>query len=143
MAGVSPAAIAFMNGNSYTWDADIEIENSAGPEVIGSLNGSFTSGMGRPRPIYPANLDSVVKEEVLELKFTTSAPPQRLVPPLAIMQTSSTPGESESRREEYPQAQWFQNPVEYTGPCRVRRSDRSSCRNRSVGIQSASADERE
>ena len=92
MAGVSPAAIAFMNGNSYTWDADIEIENSAGPEVIGSLNGSFTSGMGRPRPIYPANLDSVVKEEVLELKFTTSAPPQRLVPPLAIMQTSSTPG---------------------------------------------------
>ena len=92
LSGVSPAAIAFIDGNEYSWDAEIEVENTAGPNLTGSLNGTFVSGMGRPRPLFPANQDSVVKDEELGLRFMTSAPPQRLVPPMAIMQTTSEPG---------------------------------------------------
>ena len=92
ISGVSPAAISFTDGNEYSWEAEIDIENSAGPNLSGNLSGIFVSGMGRPRPLFPENRDSVVKNEVLGLRFMTSNPPQRLVPPMSIMQTTSEPG---------------------------------------------------
>jgi TANFOR domain-containing protein len=89
MSGVSPPAISFQNGNRYNWTAELELENSGGSSIFGSLEGNFVSGMGRPRPISPANRDSVEKDTEVGLHFMTSAPPQRLVPPLSIMQTTS------------------------------------------------------
>ena len=81
--------IPFNAGEAFDWDADIQLGNSGGETYLtGSLAGSFVSGMGRPRPIAPMNNDSVEKNMEVTLRFATSAPPSRLTPPYALMQTS-------------------------------------------------------
>ena len=88
----SPPAIPFLDGNRYDWDADIDIENESGPDLNGSLSGFFVNGMGRPRPIFPPNAGAVTVNQQVGLRFLTSAPPQRIVPPFAVTQTGNTPG---------------------------------------------------
>lgn len=92
LTGVSPPAIKFMDGNTYTWDASIEIQSNNGNTLSGNLSGSFSSGMGKPRPTYPANNDTIKRGQSLGLRFQTAAPPQRLVPPYSIMQTTGSSG---------------------------------------------------
>lgn len=85
----TPRPIEFTNGDAFDWDANITVTNSAGDDLIGSLSGRFVNGMGRPRPVAPLNEDSVLVDEPVTLRFTTSAPPQRLVPPYSIIQTGN------------------------------------------------------
>jgi hypothetical protein len=84
----SPAPVQFTHGRRYSWDADIQLENSAGSDIFGALSGDFVSGMGRPRPMEPANGDTVLRSEALNLFFKTAEAPDMLVPSLNIMQTS-------------------------------------------------------
>jgi len=83
-AGIVP----FNSGEVFDWDADIQLQRSSDAYLTGSLAGSFVSGMGRPRPIAPMNNDTVGKDLEVTLRFATSAPPSRLTPPFALMQTS-------------------------------------------------------
>jgi hypothetical protein len=80
--------VPFNAGETFDWDANIQIRRSTDQYLTGSLEGSFVSGMGRPRPIAPMNNDSVEKNIEVTLRFATSAPPSRLTPPYALMQTS-------------------------------------------------------
>ena len=85
---LSASPIPFNAGEVFDWNADIRLERAPSTQINGSLSGSFVNGMGRPKPVAPLHNDSVVKNQSLTLRFTTSAPPSRLVPPFAIMQTS-------------------------------------------------------
>ena len=85
---LSQSPIPFNAGEVFDWDADIQLERAPSTEITGSLSGSFVSGMGRPKPVAPLHNDSVVKNQSLTLRFTTSTPPSRLVPPFGIMQTT-------------------------------------------------------
>lgn len=81
--------IEFQHGSRYDWEAEILIENSNGADLSGNLSAGFVSGMGRPRPLYPPNRDTVEKDQPLTLRFLTSDAPSLLVPPLNIMQTGA------------------------------------------------------
>jgi TANFOR domain-containing protein len=89
-------AIPFISGSVYDWDADIQLTRSPSTLITGSLEGEFVSGMGRPRPIAPLNNDSVMKNLPVTLRFLTSAPPSRFLPPYNIIQADNahpTPAE--------------------------------------------------
>lgn len=88
-----PAPVHLEHGNNYSYESDVEVENSAGSNLNGSVSGSFTSGMGRPNLLNPPNNDTVLIDVEVGLRFQTANPPVTLVPPMSIMQTSrSTSG---------------------------------------------------
>jgi TANFOR domain-containing protein len=85
---LSGSPIPFNSGEAFDWEADIQLNRTPDVLITGSLSGSFVTGMGRPRPIAPMNGDSVQTDTEVTLRFATAAPPSRLVPPFALMQTS-------------------------------------------------------
>lgn len=118
----------FKHGSTYGLDADIRIRkyDTRDPRQ-GVISGIFVSGMGRPRPILPAN-DAVLAKNggdatisgfaPVTLRFKTAEPPARLLPPYPIyiipdegLPTQTQGGVSERWRLEVSRDQTFTTSV--------------------------------
>ncbi|MBK8225576.1 MAG: hypothetical protein IPK70_00195 [Flavobacteriales bacterium] len=102
----------FKRGSSYALSADLRTKNRAGLDVrYGDAEGIFVSGMGRPRPLTPANNALLPKNggdttitgfAPVMLRFQTADEPMALRPPfpIRILYGSNAPTQTHGQAHE-------------------------------------------
>lgn len=102
----------FKRGSSYALSADLRTKNRAGLDVrYGDAEGVFVSGMGRPRPLTPANNALLPKNggdttitgfAPVMLRFQTADEPMALRPPfpIRILYGSNAPTQTHGQAHE-------------------------------------------
>lgn len=90
-----PGVMYFESGEEHVLSAEITLSPDNGDPIVGHIDGGFASGMGVPRMISPANDaqlarnggdPAVIGYAPVPLRFKTSEPPARLLPPFRIIQ---------------------------------------------------------